>query len=42
MNQISLILPGIGMEFDNQLSILHLLKAYGEAEEMETKDLLII
>jgi len=39
MNQISLILPGIGMEFDNQLSILHLLKAYGEAEEMETKEL---
>jgi len=39
MNQTSLILPGIGMEFDNQLSILHLLKAYGEAEEMETKEL---
>ncbi|KAG6736965.1 hypothetical protein POTOM_060089 [Populus tomentosa] len=39
MNQTSLILPGIGMEFDNQLSILYLLKAYGEAEETETKEL---
>ena len=39
MNQTSLILHGIGMEFDNQLNILYLLKAYGEAEETEMKEL---
>jgi hypothetical protein len=38
-NQTSLVLPGFGMEFDNQLMILHLLKAYGEAAEMEMKEL---
>ncbi|CAK7330489.1 unnamed protein product [Dovyalis caffra] len=38
-NQSSFILPGIGMEVDNHLMILHLLKAYGEAAEMEMKEL---
>ncbi|KAF9675701.1 hypothetical protein SADUNF_Sadunf09G0059800 [Salix dunnii] len=38
-NQTSLILPGTGMELDNKLMILHLLKAYGEAAEMEMKEL---
>ncbi|KAL7248618.1 hypothetical protein ACSBR2_003372 [Camellia fascicularis] len=32
-------LPRDGMEIDNQLSIQHLLKAYGEAMEMEQREL---
>ncbi|KAK6245114.1 hypothetical protein QUC31_011523 [Theobroma cacao] len=31
--QSSLTMPGVAMEIDNQLSIFHLLKAYGEAIE---------
>ncbi|KAJ4840514.1 hypothetical protein Tsubulata_000456 [Turnera subulata] len=38
-NQTSLVLPSDDMEVDDQLSILHLLKAYGEAMEMEAKEL---
>ncbi|KDP45773.1 hypothetical protein JCGZ_17380 [Jatropha curcas] len=36
---LSLLLPCDGMQVDNQLSILHLLKAYGEALEMEITEL---
>ncbi|KAK2972102.1 hypothetical protein RJ640_010265 [Escallonia rubra] len=35
----SLILPGDDMEFDSQLSLCHLLKAYAEAMEMGQRDL---
>ncbi|KAI7997769.1 Nodulation-signaling pathway 2 protein [Camellia lanceoleosa] len=35
----SLTLPGDDIEIDSQLSIQHLLKAYGEAMEMEQKEL---
>ncbi|XP_022765850.1 nodulation-signaling pathway 2 protein-like [Durio zibethinus] len=35
----SLNMPGEAMEIDNQLSIFHLLKAYGEATEKNQKDL---
>ncbi|KAF5747641.1 nodulation-signaling pathway 2 protein-like isoform X1 [Tripterygium wilfordii] len=35
----SLTLPGEDMEFDTQLSVHHLLKAYGEATEREQREL---
>ncbi|KAK3019427.1 hypothetical protein RJ639_004145 [Escallonia herrerae] len=35
----SLVLPGDDMEFDSQLSLCHLLKAYAEATEMGQRDL---
>lgn len=38
-DQTSLVFPSEEMEIDDQLSILHLLKAYGEAVELEQKDL---
>ncbi|KAA8517454.1 hypothetical protein F0562_017747 [Nyssa sinensis] len=36
---LSMALPGDDMEIDNQLSIHHLLQAYGEAMEMEHREL---
>ncbi|XP_031271896.1 nodulation-signaling pathway 2 protein-like [Pistacia vera] len=38
-DQTFLVFPSEEMEVDDQLSILHLLKAYGEAIELEQKDL---
>ncbi|KAJ0021363.1 hypothetical protein Pint_32491 [Pistacia integerrima] len=38
-DQTFLVFPSEEMEVDDQLSILHLLKAYGEAMELEQKDL---
>ncbi|KAL5817252.1 hypothetical protein ACOSQ3_025630 [Xanthoceras sorbifolium] len=38
-DQTSLVLPSKDMEIDEHLSILHLLKAYGEAMELEQEDL---
>lgn len=37
--QSSLTLPGEDMEIDNQLSLFHLLKAYGEALEKDQREL---
>ncbi|XP_059669529.1 protein NODULATION SIGNALING PATHWAY 2-like [Cornus florida] len=37
---LSLVLPADDMEIDNQLSIHHLLQAYGEAMEMEQRELM--
>ncbi|KAF5737254.1 nodulation-signaling pathway 2 protein-like isoform X1 [Tripterygium wilfordii] len=38
-SKASLTLPGEDMEFDTQLSVHHLLKAYGEATEREQREL---
>ncbi|KAK0606450.1 hypothetical protein LWI29_037909 [Acer saccharum] len=38
-DQTSLVLPSKDMEIDDHLSILHLLKAYGEATELGQEDL---